>query len=275
MAREGAVERASRRNASLRARWLLLIAPLLLAPDPGHAPTYREHPELQLQRAMRANLDALDRVLEAAMREQRQEVVRAGEVLERTGRELRTLDLGAVGLPKERDADFDRFVDRQLERSREVAAAGRSGDFRRAIDAWAALQRDACVGCHDAFRRGTSLREPSVLVMRSFLGAFESMHRGLALDDFGRIAREARQIETLAQVLATSDVAGALFPSDRGARDPRFRDLLQRLSTAAVRVEGAAVRRDPVAVVDELREMARSSCLECHRAFRDRTSARR
>lgn len=240
----------------------------VVAEAPGAEPAYRSHPELNLVGDMYENLSAVNRILEAVAREDFPRIGPEVSHLRKNATHLREIRLDSVGLDAARDDRFDALLTAQERIASRIGQAAESGDAAGVLVGVRALFDEACVRCHEEFREKAILREPSVLLMRNFLGAVQDMNRGLALADYALVAREARQVEAIADVFAWSQVSEALFRIQDAKDQEEFRKYLQRLSAAAVRLEGAAVSRDPSRIAEALYGMLREGCVSCHTRFR-------
>jgi len=104
--------------------------------------------------------------------------------------------------------------------------------------------------------------------MRTLLGSVQDMNRGVVMNDFALVAREAREMGAIADIFSWSQVIEDMFkiadPDERSA----FRGHLDRLSAEAIRIESAAVERDGLAVTQALHRMLEEGCLSCHKRFR-------
>lgn len=228
---------------------------------------------LRLVGLMHENLALIDRIDEAVTRGNLGPILQDAAHLKANAKELKLLDLSLFELGARRASRFDEYLAAQASVADAIAAAAEGGDGPKVLQQVARLFQDACIGCHQDFREANSLHKPRVLFMRTLLGSVKNMNRGVAMTDFALVAREARKLETIADIFTWNQVMESMFEIGDPLDRVEFRKHLQRLSTEAMRIESAAVARDASEVSLALSRMLQDGCLACHRQFRKDTAS--
>jgi hypothetical protein len=177
---------------------------------------------------MHENLAALNEIVEGVARDDYQTVEKNAQALDERAQRMRGLDLRSVGLDVRGDSEFSRHLDAQQAAADAIQSASRRKNAPDVLSGVQLLLESACISCHQRFRKEYVERTPPVLFMRTLLSSTMTMSRGLVTEDYSVIAREAREISSIARVFNWSQVAESLF----GARRPRG---LSRLSRQARR----------------------------------------
>jgi cytochrome c556 len=264
------MDRAARSDPSLGKRPFvqrLFLAALAVAGLVGvHLGPNRA--EVQMVGEMHENLAAVNDIVEGVARDDYELVEKKALRLKDSAQAMKELSLSAVGLETLRDSEFDAHLDAMEKAANTIWGASQRKDARGTLVGVQQVFDDGCVPCHRDFRESHIERTPPVLFMRNILSSVQSMNRGLAMNDFTLVAREAREITAVGRVFMWSQVVEVMFgisePSDRTV----FRDYLRQLNSQASRVEGAALERNPRAVTEAVREMWEGGCLPCHQRFR-------
>jgi cytochrome c556 len=237
----------------------------LLAADRGSG-----DPGTRLVGVMHENLTAVNEIVEGVARDDYQAVENSALALDKRAQRMRGLDLRSVGLDVGGDSEFLRHLDAQQAAAEAIRSASRRKNAPDVLSGVQLLLGSACIPCHQRFRKEYVERTPPVLFMRTLLSSTMTMNRGLVTEDYSVIAREAREVSSIARVFNWSQVAEALFgisdPADREA----FRGYLARLVDEASRVESAAFSRDSLEVTKAFRGMLLEGCVACHERFRQK-----
>ncbi len=223
---------------------------------------------LRLIGLMHENLALINRIDEAIVRDDLGPIQRDAAHLKANAEELKLLDLSQMELGNKRGARFDEYLSAQANVADAIAAAAAGGNASDVVQEVARLFQDACIRCHADFREARALHKPRVLFMRRLLSSVQNMNRGVAMTDFALVAREARNLETLADIFTWNQVVESMFEIEDPAARIDFRKHLQRLSTEAIRIESATTTRDESKVNQAVSRMLQDGCLACHRQFR-------
>jgi cytochrome c556 len=217
---------------------------------------------------MHENLTAVNEILEGVARADYQAVENNALALDERAQRMRGLDLRSVGVDVSGDSEFLRHLDAQQAAADAILSASRRKNAPEVLSGVQLLLENACIRCHQRFRKEYVERTPPVLFMRTLLSSTMTINRGLVMEDYSVIAREAREISSIARVFNWTQVAESLFgisdPADREA----FRSYLARLVDETSRVESAAFSRDSLKVTEAFRGMLLEGCVACHERFR-------
>jgi cytochrome c556 len=226
--------------------------------------------QTRLVGSMHENLAAVNEIVEGVARDDYALVGDRALELKIRAERMKEMDLGAANLDAKRDSEFDRHLDAQEEAATAIADASRRRDAGDVLIGVQMLFERSCIPCHRGFRKDYVERTPRVLFMRTLLSATETMNRGLALEDYSLIAREAREITTIARIFNWSQVAESLFAISEPEERAVFRGYLGTLVDEATRVESAAFARDSSRVAEAIRGMLGDGCVRCHDRFREK-----
>jgi cytochrome c556 len=224
--------------------------------------------EIRLVGEMHENLAALNDIIEGIARDDYELIERKAIHLRTSATAMKELDLASVGLDRQRDGRFDAHLEALENAAGSIRSASAQKDAGGVLLGVQQAFDRGCVPCHDDFRERHSERTPPVLFMRNILSSVEAMNRGLAMNDFTLIAREAREITAIGRVFMWAQVVEVMFEIVDPEERLRFRDYLRQLDSHASRVEGAALDRNSKAVTAAMRNMFEEGCLPCHQRFR-------
>ena len=217
---------------------------------------------------MHENLAALNEIVEGVARADYESVENNALGLDNRAQSMKALDLRSVGLDVRADSEFRRHLEAQQEATEAIQVAARRKNAPDVLLGVQLLLENACIPCHRRFRKEYVERTPPVLFMRTLLSSTMTMHRGLVTEDYSVIAREAREVSSIARVFNWSQVAESLFSISKPADREAFRGYLARLVDEANRVESAAFSRDSLKVTEAVRGMLLEGCVACHERFR-------
>jgi cytochrome c556 len=217
---------------------------------------------------MLQNLGSMQEIHEGVALGDYERVTAAGRELSARATRLKGADIATFKIDPARDAQFDGFLAAQLEAARGVEDAGKARDARGVVLAVESMYRNACLSCHATFREPASMLRPATLFMTNFLVAQREIHRGLSTRDHSLVARQARELEAMARVLAWDQVIESTFVISDPAARAEFRGFLNRLGLAANQLERAASDEDPSAQLEAWRAMWQDGCVACHERFR-------
>ena len=223
---------------------------------------------VQLVAVMHQNLAAINEIDEALVRDDYARIEKNAAHLKSNAALLKDADLASLGLNPEKDEVFDKYVAAQAESADAIASAARGADAGAVLLGVQRLFDGSCVACHADFREADEGRTPPVLFMRSLLSSVQSINRGIAMDDYALIAREAREIGAVAHILTWSQVIEAMFYVKDPAEKTEFRGYFETLSTQAIQVERAATQRDSGMIAAATQRMMKNGCIACHARFR-------
>jgi cytochrome c556 len=246
----------------------VVVAVGLLAAGVSRAQPEPIRSERELVALMHEDLSSLNGIEEALLRDDHEGVRQGASRIAANAGRMRDFDLASCGLDPKRAPEFERYVVAQEKAARAVASAAAKRDSAAVLRGTQQLVSAGCVGCHGAFLEADAGRTPRVLIMRTLLDAVRDMTRGVVMNDFATVARQAREIAASARIFTWSQVIEQMFSlPDPDAREA-FRKYFEVLVSEAIRVESAAVARDPVAVGDASRQMLEQGCVACHARFR-------
>jgi HPt (histidine-containing phosphotransfer) domain-containing protein len=233
--------------------------------------------EVRMVGIMHENLAAINEIEEALVRDDYGRVETEAAHLKSNAGLLKDVDLASLGLDPKKDASFDKHLAAQAESADAIADGAQRRDAAAVLLGVQRLFDDSCVVCHADFREADQGRTPPVLFMRSLLSSVQSINRGIAMDDYSLVAREAREIGAIAHILTWSQVIEAMFLVKDPAEKTEFRGYFEALSTGAIQVERAATERNAAMISAATQRMLREGCVTCHTKFREeiRESAKR
>jgi mono/diheme cytochrome c family protein len=232
------------------------------------ATTSGDRLELRLVAVMHENLAAINGITEAIAREDFERVGKQASHLRSSAEFMRNLDLAAVGLDPQRNSLFDDFVAAQVRSVDAIASGAQSRNAQEILVGVERLFDEACVACHTEFREVDTGRTPPVLFMRTLLSSVGSINRGIVMNDYALVAREAREIGAMAQIFTWTQVIEGLFTVKDPAERIEFRNYFENLSTQAIQIEGAAMKKDARLIAQATRRMMQNGCVACHEKFR-------
>jgi len=226
-------------------------------------------PDFKLVAVMHENLAAINQIEEAVVRDDFQRVEKGAAILKANAVSMKGVDFESLRLDGKKGGAFDRYLAAQNQAAAAIDNAAGLGDAEAVLQGVKLLIDESCVACHGEFRATDESRTPRVLFMRSLLSSVQSVNRGIALDDYALIAREAREISALAHILTWSQVIESMFMVKDPADQAEFRGYFETLSSQAIRVEHAATERNPRMVSAATQRMLSEGCVRCHDGFRD------
>lgn len=228
-----------------------------------------ERAELRMVAVMHENLAAINEIEEALVRDEYGRIEAEAAHLKSNARWLEGADLASLGLDPKKDAIFDKYLTAQVQSADSIVKAAQGRDAGAVLLGVQRLFDDACVVCHADFREADQGRTPPVLFMRTLLSSVQSINRGMAMDDYSLVAREAREIGAVAHILTWSQVIEAMFAVKEPAEKTEFRSYFETLSSTAIEVEQAATDRNPMMISAAAQRMLREGCVGCHTKFRE------
>ncbi|MBW2395816.1 MAG: hypothetical protein JRG95_16280 [Deltaproteobacteria bacterium] len=217
---------------------------------------------------MLRNLAAVERMGEGIAVDEFGGVQDAAKDLEKWAAALKEEDVVQFGLDPAMDAKWDALLSAQQESARSIRKAAEDEDARGVLLGIQLLHQNACLACHTTFREPFGRKAPSTMFMTSFLSSWREMQRGLALADYSLIARQAREMQSLARVMSWDAVIESTFDIPEPQERKAFRKIVNGLAVSASRIERAATEEDAGAVLDSIRKSWEDGCIACHEQFR-------
>lgn len=251
--------------SAARWRWIAVAVVSVLS---GAATVSKDRSGFQMVALMHQNLAAINEIEEAVIRDDYARVATGASTLKTNAELLEDADLASLGLDPAKDAAFDEYLSAQAQSAGSIAKAAATKDADAVLLGMKTLFGEACIGCHADFRESDEGRTPPVLFMRSFLSSLQSVNRGIALNDYALVAREAREIGAIAHILTWTQVIESMFMVVDPAEQAEFRGHFETLSTQAIRVERAAIAREPRMISAATERMMKEGCVRCHDQFR-------
>jgi cytochrome c556 len=221
-----------------------------------------------LVREMLENLGAVNQIGEGLALEDYDQVTRAALDLKRRAEGMKKTDPTTLGIDPDRDAQFDAYLSAQVQAADAILTAAKAEDTQSTLLALQHLLQDACLSCHTDFRKGSHRLRPSVLFMTTFISAWKEINRGLLIDDLVLVGRSARELQSVARVLAWDQVIESTFDITDATERKEFRKLLARVAAQAARIEQASVEADLGTILLADRQMWNEGCVACHERFR-------
>jgi len=255
-----------------RRRWMAAVAAIGIAL--GGAAIADGDADFELVAVMHQNLAAINVIEESVIRDDFPRIKQGARTLRTNAHSMKGIQLDLLRLKPEKTKAFDRYLATQGKVARAIDAAADLADADAVLQSVKTMIDDACVACHAEFRETDESRTPRVLFMRSLLSSVQSVNRGIALDDYALIAREAREIATLAHVLTWNQVIESMFMVTEPKARAEFRGYFETLSSEAIRIEHAATERNAKMVSAATQRMLVEGCVRCHANFRDEIRVR-
>ena len=225
--------------------------------------------DFKLVAVMHQNLAAINEIYEAIVRGDYERVEKGATTLKTNASTMKGIDLKSLQLDAKKGTEFNRFLTAQHRAADSIAKAATSEDAAAVLLGVNLLIDDACVACHSEIRETDAGRTPRALFMRSLLSSVQSVNRGIAMNDYGLIAREAREIGATAHILTWNQVIETIFMVEDPEDRDEFRGYFETLSSQAIRVEHAAAEKNPKMISAATRSMLNNGCVSCHERFRD------
>lgn len=221
-----------------------------------------------LSRSMLANLQAINTIGESLAIEDYSGIEVAAKDLQNRARELRTWDASQLGFTPASRGEFDGYLKLQEETSAKIMGSARRKDGPAIVAGLGELLGKSCLACHGKVRDRQRMLKASTLFMTSFVGAWREINRGLLLNDFMLVERNARALAVMGQVMSWDPVIQTSFNLPKDAQRSKFREYLTRMIGAAGRIEDGASHGELGTVQKALNEMWSMGCLPCHKEFR-------
>ena len=193
---------------------------------------------------------------------------RAARSLRNQAKNLKKIDIEIFGLNPARNAEFDGYLTAMEETADVIAAAAKKEDAHAALEGLAQLFQSACLACHREFREPAKLLRPPVLYMMNFFNAWREMNRGLAMNDFALVERQAREVATASRTLQRDSAIESTFDIHEPQEREEFEGYLRHLTQRAGEIERAAVEGDAKKATWAMRKMWEDGCISCHEKFR-------
>ncbi|OGA51599.1 MAG: hypothetical protein A3G24_00240 [Betaproteobacteria bacterium RIFCSPLOWO2_12_FULL_62_13] len=248
---------------------ILIMAPLLLLLFLVLGMSLTALADLRpISRSMLANLQATNTIGESLAIEDYAAVETAAQDLQNRARELLTWDVAQLGFTPASRAESDAYLKLQAEISGKIIRSARQKDAPAIVAGFSELLEKSCLACHSSFRDRQGMLKASTLFMTSFVGAWREINRGLLLNDFTLVERNARALVVMGQVMSWDSVIQTSFNLPKDAQRSKFREHLARMIAAAGRIEDGASRGELGTVQKALNEMWSMGCLSCHKEFR-------
>lgn len=249
--------------------WRRRVAAFVATVGVGAAAPAETGPDFKLVAVMHQNLAAINEIYEAVVRDDYERVEKGATTLKANAISMKGINLKSLQLDPKNEAKFNRYLTAQHRAADSILNAATLEDSAAVLLGVNTLIDDACVACHSEIRETDAGRTPRALFMRSLLSSVQSVNRGIAMDDYALIAREAREIGAIAHILTWTQVIETIFLVEDPADRNEFREYFETLSSQAVRVEHAAAQRDPKMTSAATRRMLNDGCVGCHDRFRD------
>ncbi|MBW2576664.1 MAG: hypothetical protein JRE38_01205 [Deltaproteobacteria bacterium] len=253
------------------AAWRWCVAAFVATVGVGTATAASEDTsrDFKLVSVMHQSLTAINEINEAVVRDNYKRVGKGAETLKANAKSLKGIDIKSLQLDPKKKVEFNRFLTAQRRAADSILSAAALEDATAVLLGVNVLIDDACVACHSEFRETDAGRTPRALFMRSLLSSVQSVNRGIAMNDYGLIAREAREIGATAHILTWTQVIETIFLVEDPSDQNEFRGYFETLSSQAIHLEHAAAQRNPKMVSAATRRMLNDGCVSCHESFRD------
>ena len=221
-----------------------------------------------LLREMIVNLSSINEIGAAVALEDFARVDRSAQILESAAQKLLTFDISKFGIEAKYAGAFSSFLRTQEELAKAIRVSATAQNEQEVMLGLQRMMNDACVSCHRVFREPYSLLRPSVAVMTSFLSAWQSINRGVFINDYALIEENAALIQSTAQIFNNNTMIEPVF----GVQDPDkrrvFRQFLHKIQTHARQIEEAATQENSAAITSAAHQMWIEGCIACHQVFR-------
>ena len=220
---------------------------------------------------MYENLDSINRIVEAVAREEFPRAVEEAKRLKTGAAAVRAIQHEELGIEAGDLAKFRGYLDVLTREAAQIDRAGRQADAVAVLGALERMTNDACLACHEAFRKEEPGRTAPTLLMRSLLDSVQSVQRGLMIEDLSLVGREAREIAAVARLFAWPQVVGKMFELEDPAEREAYRSFFDQLAVHAAAVERASLDRDTRLITESLGRMLEEGCITCHTRHREST----
>jgi len=218
---------------------------------------------------MLANLASLNEIGAGVAVGDFERVKRAAVLLDTRAGALLDFDVTRLGVDQRRGATFNAYLREQQQAARMIAKAATGLDGALVFRSVQDLLERACVACHQNFRERENLIRPPVILMTSFLDAWQDINRGMLTENFDLVSRRAHDVQVLGRVFAAKAVIANAFNIEDSVEVGEFRALLLEVIAQAKQVERAADEEKISGIVEATQRMWTKGCLACHDQFRD------
>lgn len=221
-----------------------------------------------LLREMISNLSSVNEIGAAVALEDFARVDQSARILESTAKQLLAFDITKLGIEAKYAGAFSIFLRTQQELAKAIRVSAGARDEQEIMLGLQRLMNEACVSCHNAFREPFSLLRPSVAIMTSLLSAWQSINRGVLINDFALVEESAALIQSTARIFNNNAMIEPVFGIEDVDERKGFRKLLHRVQTHARQVEEAAIQENSPAITAAAHQMWVEGCIACHQTFR-------
>jgi len=219
-------------------------------------------------REMIANLSSVNEIGAAVALEDFARVDQFAQTLGSTAQQLLAFDISKLGIEAKYAGAFSSFLRTQQELANAIRVSAGARDEQEIMLGLQRLMNDACVSCHNVFREPYSLLRPSVAIMTSFLSAWQSINRGVLINDFSLVEENAALIQSIARIFNNNAMIEPVFGVQEADKRREFRNLLHKTQTHARQVEEAAIQENSAAITSAVHQMWTEGCIACHQALR-------
>ena len=247
-------------------RWLRLICAVLAAAAAA-APAQAEL--RPLVREMLENLASLDEIGAGVAVGDFERVGRAAADLDARAAALVDFDVTRLGIPAQRGPAFNAYLLEQQQAARLIAEAAKGQDGQLVFKNLQGLLNRACVACHASFRERENLMRPPIILMTSFLDAWQDINRAMLTGNFDLASRRAHDVQVVTRVFTAESVIAAAFDIEDATELGEFRAFLLEVIAGAKQVERAADDEKIAGIIEATHRMWTNGCLACHDQFRD------
>jgi cytochrome c556 len=217
---------------------------------------------------MIANLSSVNEIGAAVALEDFARVDQSARILESAAQKLLAFDISEFGIEAKYAGAFSSFLRTQEELAKAIRVSAGARNEQEIMLGLQRMMNEACVSCHNVFREPYSLLRPSVAIMTSFLSAWQSINRGVLINDFSLVEENAALIQSTARIFNNDAMIEPVFGIQEADERRAFRKLLHRIQTHARQVEEAAIQENSAAITSAAHQMWIDGCIACHRAFR-------
>jgi len=196
-------------------------------------------------------------------------VKRAAVALDARAGALLDFDVTRLGVDERRGPIFNAYLREQQQAARMIAKAAKGQDGALVFRGVQGLLERACVACHQNFRERENLMRPPVILMTSFLDAWQDINRGMLTENFDLVSRRAHDVQVVGQVFAAKAVIANAFGIEGAVEIGEFREFLLEVIAQAKQVERAADEEKISGIIEATQRMWTKGCLACHEQFRD------
>ncbi len=221
-----------------------------------------------LLREMIVNLSSINEIGAAVALDDFARVDRSAQILESAAQKLRTFDISEFGIEAKHADAFSSFLRTQEELAKAIRVSATAQNEQEVMLGLQRMMNDACVSCHRVFREPYSLLRPSVAVMTSFLSAWQSINRGVLINDYALIEENAALIQSTAQIFNNNTMIEPVFGVQEPDERRVFRQFLHKIQTHARQIEEAATQENSAAITSAGHQMWIEGCIACHQVFR-------